>query len=195
MTSKFFHRITTRVRQEAVLSSIIAFFGVIAKFSYIIVRKDAGEYAITKMFGYRYLSQFLWVLGNEVFAFTIGAFIFIIANMIPDRSMKRNVKAIAIFTIATSLYFIGWIFFGEFYEEPTEIVMSIIFSLVFTALSIWFLANLTRIINSISELTEYFTSKIRLLTDCLILKTPYYVRNQDVYFEEVVEPTLEKLNE
>ena len=193
---KFFHRIKTLARQGDVLtSSILAFIGVFAKFSYILVRKDAGEYAIATMFGYRYLSQFLWALGNEIFTFSAGVLIWMASCFISDYRMRVTFRGVSIFCFASSLYFMGWIFFGELFDDNTEVIMAILFSLVGTILFTFFLLNMTKIIRSINEITEYFTFKIRLLTDCLILTTPEYVRNKEVYFEEVVETTLDRLNE
>lgn len=196
MTSKFFHRIKTRALQgDALMSSILAFIGVFSKFSYILVRKDAGEYAIANMFGYRYLSQFLWAIGNEIFTFSAGVLIWMASNFISDHKMKVIFRGVSLLCISSSLYFMGWIFFAEYFEDYTEILMAILFSIVGTVLFGLFLYRLNSILNSINQLTEYFTFKIRLLTDCLILVTPDYVRNKEVYFEEVVEPTLDKLNE
>lgn len=195
MKSKFFHPIKTRVRLEAVLSSIFAFIGIFAKFSYILVKNDASEYAVSTMFGYRYLSQFLWALGNEAFTLSIGVFIWVSTMFAKERSLLKVFRGVSLLCIASSLYFMGWIFFAPFYSDYMEVLAAILFSVAGTLLFSMFLINLNRIISGIQELTDYFTFKIRLLTNCLILVTPDYVRNKEVYFEEIVEPTLDKLNE
>lgn len=193
--TNFWRLIRTRVHREAVLSSIIAFIGIFAKFSYILVRNDAGEYAISTMFGYRYLSQFLWALGNEIFSFSIGVLIFMSTKLFIHTPLKNVFKWIGILCIASSLYFMGWIFFDQYFAEETQVIMAILFSILATVLFILFLKHITRLIQSVTELTNYLTAKIRLLTDTIILTAPTHVRDIEVWNEEVVEPVLDKLNE
>lgn len=196
MRLKFFRRIKIPAHLGAVLlNSIIAFVGVLAKFSYIVYRGDKGEYVVAKMFGYPYIHQFLWALGNEIFSFSIGIVIWNAAMFVSVYKMKIVFKGVSIFCISSSLYFMGWIFFSNYFGDNTEVTMAIIFSIAGTTLFVSFLYTLSKIVGTINEITEYLTFKIRLLTNCLILVTPDYVRNKDVYFEEIVEPTLEKLNE
>lgn len=193
--SKLCRRIRKLAPQEAVLSSKLAFIGIFAKFSYVLVMKDAGEYWVAETFGYRYLSQFLWSLGNEIFAVSMGTLLFISTRFFIDTPLKKVFKWIASISIASGFYFMGWIFFQNHFTGMTEIYMAILFAILTTTLYVLFLSRLTKVIQGITELTNYFTSKIRLLTGVLISGSENYVRNYDVWFEEVVDPTLDKLNE
>ncbi|MCR9263340.1 MAG: hypothetical protein NXH86_04240 [Flavobacteriaceae bacterium] len=173
----------------------MAFIGIFAKFSYVLVMKDAGEYWLAEAFGYRYLSQFLWSLGNEIFAISMGTVLFISTRFFIHTPMKTVFRWISAISIATGLYFMGWIFFQEQFDGMTEVYAAILFSILTTILYVYFLSRLTKVIQGITELTNYFTSKIRLLTDVIILRAPDYVRNQKVWYEDVVDPTMDKLNE
>lgn len=174
---------------------IIGFIGVFAKFSYIFFNGDRQRGEEYHIFGYKYLSHFLWAFGNEVFAFSIGVLLFVAANFFIDKRIANLFKAISVFTICTSFYFMGWIFFDSFYSGSTEILFAILFAVVATVLFVLFITHLTRIIRSVSEVTNYLTKKIRFLTDVIILKAPGYVRNQKVWHYDVVEPTMDELNE
>jgi hypothetical protein len=151
--SKFYHQTKTRVPREAVLSSILAFIGIFAKFSYVLVMKDAGRYAIAEMFGYRYLSQFLWSLGNEVFAVSIGIILFVASKFIVSTTpIKKVFRGLSFVIMFAGLYFMGWIFFQNVFEEYTEILVAFVFALFTTTLLIPFLMYLTREIRSVQEL-------------------------------------------
>lgn len=193
--SKLCRQIRTHVHPEAVLSSKLAFIGIFAKFSYVLVMKDAGEYWVAEAFGYRYLSQFLWSLGNEIFAVSMGTLLFISTRFFIDTPLKKVFKWIASISIASGFYFMGWIFFQNHFTGMTEIYMAILFTILTTTLYVLFLSRLTKVIQGITELTNYFTSKIKLVTDVLLLRAPDYVRNQKVWYEDVVDPTMDKLNE
>lgn len=195
MKFKFSQPIRTRALLEAVLMSSIAFIGLFAKFSYILVRKDAGEYTISTMFGYRYLSQFLWSLGNEIFTLSAAALLWAASVHIKEKRLSRIFRYISIFCTLSACYFMGWIFVQEFFEGTTEIVMAILFCLAASVLYIMFLMATTNIIRNAEKIAEYLKSKIRMLTDIIILVAPNHVKNQKVWHYEVVEPMLDKLDE
>lgn len=175
--------------------SSMAFIGLFAKFSYILVRQDKGEYVISTMFGYRYLSQFLWSLGNEIFTLSAAALIWASSLYIHQKNLKNIFRGISIFCTLSACYFIGWIFVQKYFEGTTEYIMAVVFSLAASILYIMFLMATTNIIRNAEKIAEYLKSKIRMLTDIIILVAPNHVKNQKVWHYEVVEPMLDKLDE
>ena len=153
----FFRQTRRPVLRVVVLSSILAFIGIFAKFSYIIVLKDAGRYAIAELFNYRYLSQFLWTLGNEIFAVSVGAILLIGSRFMESTTpIKKVFRRLSFLIIAVGFYFMGWVFFDPFYSGPTEIGMAILFSIASTSILIPFVMYLNKEIHNIRELKASF---------------------------------------
>ncbi|MEM1337311.1 MAG: hypothetical protein AAGF96_06150 [Bacteroidota bacterium] len=138
-------------KTEAAIIGIFGFFGIFSKYVYIYFQ-GMDPYPL---FGYEYLSQFSWSIGNEVFSFSMGVVIFVGSRFMTNSSGIRNVyRALAILAMASGLYFMGWIFFQDYFYRRTEILLAIAFSFVATSIFILFLMYLTREIRHIRELKE-----------------------------------------
>jgi hypothetical protein len=143
------------------------------------------------LFGFKWLSTFLSRIGNEIAWFSVGLFIQYLTNFFaatnPD--IKKYTKYVANIILATALYFMAWIFYDNFnFHLHTEMFFSAVTSIMTMYITYKLvLPNLTYI--------DSLLVKIRYLVDVIILKAPDHVNDKMVWDYEVVEPTLDKLNE
>ena len=143
------------------------------------------------LFGFKWLSTFLSRIGNEIAWLAVGFFIHYLTNFFSpiNNDIKKYTKYIANIVLATALYFIAWIFYDNFnFSLHTEILFSAATSLMAIYISYKFITPNLHYIDSL-------LSKIRDLVDVIILKAPEHVKDINVWTYEIVEPTLDKLNE
>ncbi len=146
-------RIKLHRHLEAVTISLFGFIGIFSKFAYILFLGDRGRGEEFKIFGYDYLSHFLWAFGNEVFVFSIGTLLWVSTNFFDAKKKIRNIfRIISGLSLGTSLYFMGWIFFQSYYSKTTEVLMAILFSIVGTLVFIPFLMYITKEIKNVRQL-------------------------------------------
>lgn len=103
------------------------------------------------------------------------------------------VKKLSIFIASgielTAIYFISWALYdGNNFSMKIEILFSALTSIV--AFSIF-----VALYKFITTSNNKYVAKIRMLVDVMILKAPNYVKDKEEWSQDVVEPTLDRLNE
>ena len=143
------------------------------------------------LFGFKWLSTFLSRIGNELAWVSVGFFIKFLLNFMKEDAtvIKRYTSKMANLILITALYFISWIFYdGSNFSLITEMIFSLA-----TSLTAFYL--MSRLSHPILEYLRKLLTNIKMLVDVLIIKAPSHVKDQSLWEEEIVEPTLDKLNE
>lgn len=132
--------------------------------------------------------KFLWHFGIGLVICVLSIYLLLTINMY--EGVKRNAANFAsMAAITISGYYMSWVFF-PYDDLPHGLYISILVGLgVLSALSAFYL-------NKITFLTIIkLKSHIRYIMDQVIIYIPNYVKDEKKYDEEIVEPTLDKLNE
>lgn len=138
-------------------------------------------------FGYGWASSFLWSLGNELTPIIISLFLWHLASHLPY-SIQKSVKNISAILLTIGLFFTSWIFYSGNFTKITEILFSACTAIFIAYISVKFL-------NSTNNYIEFLKEKIRNLVDVIILEAPEHVKDIKVWDLEIVEPTLDMLDE
>lgn len=171
--------------------SIVGLLIFLGRFIYVPFINDWDVKFEDGLFGFKWLSTFLSRAGNEFSWLSVGLFIHYLTNFfmpgIPG--IKKYTKYVANLIIIVALYFVCWILYdGNNFSLHTEMLFS-----AATAVMAFYIVSKLK-----SPTLDYIGSllqKIRDLADVVILKAPHHVKDKKVWHYEVVEPTLDKLNE
>lgn len=161
-----------QVPVATVVISVLAFLGVLAKLSYILFIDDRKNGEVFELFGYKYLSHFLWAFGNEVFAFSVGTLLFTsTAFFRPESKMKMPYRFCAGLCYAMATYFSVWIFYdGNKFTQAVEVFFAIMFSVVAAVVFSIVLLFMTRELRSIKDL------RVSVLEFFVEIKEVHYMR-------------------
>jgi len=142
-----------------------------------------------KIFGFTWLSTFLSRIGNE-FSWLLNGLLFVfISQFIQNEKVKKYIRNYSALVIITALYFICWAFYnGNNFHRYTEMFFAAI-----TSLAAYIIGK--RTFNFLTNYISSLIAKISQLVDVIVLKAPKHVKDVDVWDANIVEPTLDKLNE
>jgi len=164
---------------------------IISRFMHVFFLNDSdikGDF-----FGFEWLSIFLWNFGIECFTISTGLLLWY-STIFHKQETKILFRFISCLIIAVGFFFMFWIFLdNEKFNETIEIVGSLLLSITATTLMIFFMKFLAKELITIDELK----SKIRFVMNKMIVESVKnnHVGNKKRWQEEIVEPTLDKLNE
>ena len=196
----FSDQIRTPRRRVAVAISAFGFFGVLAKYSYVFFINDRKNGEVFELFGYKYLSRFLWAFGNEVFAFVIGTLLWVsTVLMVKKSSYRLPFRLIGFLTMGTAIYFSVWIFYdGNKFTKTVEVVGAIVFSLISATVFTIFLKVLTREIRNVQELKSDFLDflvEVRNINFKELLKVAMKKDLYDTTYQEELKEATKKFED
>lgn len=161
-----------------------AALAVVARVCYILYNGDRdleGDFM-----GFRWMSSFLYSFGVEVAFITVGMVINYSTNFMED-SAARIFRHFGWTVQAVGFYFIFWIFIDEStFTDNVEIAFSVCFAI--TAI---YIQSIIRkfVVGYVRKLKRI----IRKLNDVIVLKIPSHVNDIEVYYDEVMWPTLKEI--
>ncbi len=182
----FIRQIKTKLTLPGVTVSVIIALAIICRFAYVLYNGDSdvkGDFV-----GFTYLSSFLYSFGIELAFILVG----IGVNYSTSFMTKSAVKPFKFFGWSiqcVGFYFLFWIFLDEsIFTEKVEMIFSGIFSFLAVGIQV----VLSRFFkNDVSKLK----SQIKYIFDRMVLDAPKHVKDEEKWHDDIVEPTLDKLNE
>ena len=182
---KSFLRTKTKTNVLVVVSAFIILSG---RFLYVPFIADWDVKFENGIVGFKWLSIFLSRFGNEISWLAMGVLLSYISKYLP-KPQSKHIKNLSMLVIITAGYFLSWIFYSESsFSRETEMLFSLSTSIAAYILS-------SRLLNSMNRYVDLLKEKIRNLVDIIIMEAPEHVNNLDVWDIEIVEPTLDMLNE
>ncbi len=191
---KFISKVLTKIRTsrsgEAATVSIAAFLIFIARFASVPFQGDwdrryeEGE----KLLGFTWLSTALSRIGNEL-AWVFLGLVLLYATSFMEHRAKKYFRNLAALILIVAAYYLSWAFYnGNQFDWKVEAG----FAAATAGMGYIICWALFRFWKSYVEKLKGF---IRLLTNRLIVDAPTYVKDVKVWDAEIVEPTLDRLNE
>ncbi|WP_422858802.1 hypothetical protein ACOKFD_15800 [Flagellimonas sp. S174] len=185
---KFFRRTRTKLYRLGATATVSIFAGFIllSRFLYI---PFAGENDMEGNFvGFPFLSSFLYAMGVELSYLSFSIILAYATNYMYEPA-KRYFLLLSYAIAFVGFFFVSWVFLA-----PTKAnkIQELLFSIVTSGVAIFVVYKLS---NFIKTSRNKNIAKIRMLANVLILKAPNYVKDTDKWSNDVVEPTLDKLNE
>lgn len=192
MKSNFYQ--LTRISKSARVATIMVTINIvligISRFTYIIVDKyfdREGDFL-----GFKWLSTAFWNTGVELFTINIGLLMYY-STFFMENSVKPIFRGVSFITVAIGCFFMSWILFDD-----SGITNSL--ELIFSAVTGLFTAHIA--ISMYKYLIKYMEGlkfSIRELIRVIVSVVPTYMgideKEIEVYEEEVVWPTLKKVND
>lgn len=186
MRLMFIRQIKTRLTLQGVMVSVIIALSILCRFAYVIYNGDndvKGDF-----FGFSWLSSFLYSFGIELAFILVGIGINY-STAFMERSAIRPFKFFGWCVQGVGFYFLFWIFLDDsIFTETVEML----FSGVFSFLAVWIQIIISKFFANHFSLLK---SKIRFVMDRVVLDAPHYVKDEDKWNDDIIEPTLDKLNE
>lgn len=180
-------------RRAGVTISLLAAFIVVSRFLYVPFLGDndiKGDFL-----EYKWLSSFLYSVGVE-FSYLSFALILHYATNFMENSAARYFNRLACVISFVGFFFTSWILFES---DKTNPLKEMFFSFIVAAVAIWVIWFVSKFIRSTTYiyvgLISSLKSKIRYVVDKMVIDAPSHVKDQSLWEEEIVEPTLDKLNE
>lgn len=189
--SKFFHQIRKKCKCQAGLISLFAAFIVLSRYGYIFYLGDNDVEG--NFFGFTWLSIFLYSIGVEI-SYLSFALVLAYATRFMDERTRKPFLFLAYVISFVGFFFISWVLLGDNgYSTHQEILFSFIAALLII-IAIYFLS---KFLSQNQESIEKLKSKIRFVMHKMIIESVSnnHVSNRKKWEEEIVEPTLDKLNE
>lgn len=161
----------------------------LSRFTYIIVDKffdSEGNYL-----GFKWLSTAFWNTGIEIFTINIG-FLIYYGTLFMEKSVVSMFRRVAFFLVATGCFFLSWILFDDTGITNT---LEIYFSIATGVFSATIAMNMYKFILAYTKGLKF---SIKELIHVIVSGVPSKYLDQkmvDVYEEEVVWPTLKKIND
>jgi hypothetical protein len=161
----------------------------LSRFTYILVDKyfdREGDFL-----GFKWLSTAFWNTGVELFTINIGLFMYY-GTFFMEQSVRPMFRMVSFVLVAIGCFFMSWILFDD-----TGITNSL--ELVFSAATGLFSAHIA--ISMYRYLVRYMDGlkfSIKELIKVMVTVMPTYIGDKseiEVYEEEVVWPTLNKVND
>lgn len=159
---------------------------VIARFAYIYFLDNdiKGSYL-----GYRWLSTFIYAIGIELAFIFTGALMHYSTNFMVEE-VRKAFKNISYLVMTTGGFFLFWAIYTHIldYNKYTEMLIGL-------ATAIMFVSLFVALSGAAKSYVEKLREGIRILVNAFARKVPPHVKNIDVYEEEVLWPTLDKLTD
>ncbi len=144
-------------------------------------------------FGFTWLSVFIYTFGAEV-SYLFFALILAYATRFMEENAKKPFIFLSYVISFVGLFFISWIFLeAKEYSTKKELIISFIASTTI----IFVVYYMSRFINNNQETVEKLKSKIRFVMNKMIVESVKnkHIINKERWKEEIVDPTLDKLDE
>jgi len=187
---KFFRQTLIGLKVQVVIS-IFTTFIVLSRFAYVFYLGDndvKGDFL-----DFPWLSSFLYACGVEV-SYLSFALILAYATRFMEEKAKKPFLFLAYAISFVGFFFTSWILLDENrYNSQQEMLFSF-FSALLVILVVYFLS---KFVNQNQDSISKLKSKIRFVMNKMIVESVKnnHVGNKKRWQEEIVEPTLDKLNE
>lgn len=148
-----------------------------------------------RLFGFRWLSTFLYNISVELSQIATGFVLWICSSYHPEKSKSKKVfQLISVSIVLVGFFFMAWIFTDALYfSRVYEVIFAIAISIVATSISVLLMLVLSKEIRIIDELKSKIRFAMRKMTVDAVKGN--HVMNKKRWQEEIVEPTLDKLHE
>ncbi len=191
--SKFFHRLRKKgITFQALLISLLLLVIILSRFIYIFF---LGENDVKgDFFGFEWLSFFLWDFGSQCFTIFTGLLLWYSTIFHTENKFKKVFRLSSYLIILIGFFYVFWIFLdNEKFNETFEVVGSLSLSFLATFSIVFLMKFLNKELMTITELK----SKIRFVMHKMIVESVKnkHIINKERWKEEIVDPTLDKLDE
>ena len=121
----------------------------------------------------------------------MGLFVkYLVHHIDPEAvQIKKYTSWLANLVLVVAIYFMCWAFYDSYnFSLPFELLFA-----CFTSIAAFYVMN--KLFFPLVNYIQKLLGKIRMLTDIIILEAPNHVTETSDWEQEVVQPTLDKLNE
>lgn len=134
----------------SIILTIVALIGIISPFLHIFWSNSSAE----GMFGFKYMSSFLYNIGLPMVSFSAGFLISFMIKFIPDSNIKIGFKVISFCFFYIGVFFTTWILMPKISDFSLKLyyVSLIMLSCIITTVTYLLIVYLFRVIGSTEKL-------------------------------------------